>query len=139
MVNMTPAPGPVGADHLLHAHRQGDRGVIEALILPVADGPIGEQRGEAALAGGEQLLRAADVEERLLLPGEARPGQVLCGGAAAHGHIDPGRFTRPHQFLIRGHDRAGRAGLNSAPRIMARMLCPTSANAAPECDARSRG
>ena len=67
------------------------------LRLAVADRAVGEERGVAAAAGVEQVALAAHVEEGLLLAGEARLGQVLRGGAAAHRDARPcGRPARRH-------------------------------------------
>jgi hypothetical protein len=82
-----PGSGPVGADHLLDADGQRHLEVVEPLVLPVADRPVREQRGVAALAGVQQRLFPGDVEEGLLLTGEAGLGQVLGRGAAPHRHI----------------------------------------------------
>ena len=81
MVNIDAGAGEVGAHHLLHADRQRDLQVVEALGLPVADGAVGEERGETAAAGVEQGRVAPDIEEGLLLAGEACLRQVLGGGA----------------------------------------------------------
>ncbi len=52
------------------------------------DGAIGEQAGETTAAGFEQALVALDVEERILLPGEAGGRQVLRGGGTAYREAD---------------------------------------------------
>ena len=93
--NITPGGGQVRAHHALHADRQGDLEVVEALVDAIGDRPVGEQRGEAALAGVEQDLAALDVQIRFLLAGEAGVGQVLGRGAAAHGDVDAARRARP--------------------------------------------
>ena len=72
MENITPGGAEVGAHHPLHADRERDLQVVEALDLAVADGPVGEQGGVAAAAGVQELPLARDVQEGLLLPGEAR-------------------------------------------------------------------
>ena len=52
---------PVGAHHLLHADRQRHVGMVEALIDAIGNGPVGEQGGEAAPAGVQQLVDAVHV------------------------------------------------------------------------------
>ena len=81
------ARGEVGAHHLLHAHRERHRHVVEAVVDAIGDGAVGEERGEDAPAGIQQGARAADVEIGLLLAGEGGRGQVLGRGGAAHGDV----------------------------------------------------
>ena len=81
------AAAEVGADHLLYAHAQAHLEVVVAQALAVHDRPVGEQAGKAVPHGHQQVLRPPDVQVGLLLAGEARIGQVLGGGAAAHGHV----------------------------------------------------
>ncbi len=77
----------VGAHHGLDTHRQRHLQVVEAARLAVADRPVGEKRGEATAAGVEQGVGTADVQERLLLAGEAGIRQVLGRGAGAYGDV----------------------------------------------------
>ena len=51
--------------------------MVEALVDAVVDGAVGEQARETTLARVEQALGALDVEERVLLPGEAGRRKVL--------------------------------------------------------------
>ena len=74
----------IGAHHLHHADRQRDLEMVEAVVDAVDDRAIGEERGEAAPAGFEQLGFAAHVEKALMLTGEARGRQVFGGRRAAH-------------------------------------------------------
>ncbi len=60
---------------------------VEALVLPGGDGAVGEEGGETALAGVQEVLHAADVEVGLLLTGEACVGQILGRGRGTHGHV----------------------------------------------------
>ena len=62
--------------------------VVKPRIGAIRDGAIREQRGKAALAGVEQGRMALDIQVGFLLPGKARVGQILGGGAAADGDID---------------------------------------------------
>ncbi len=95
----------VGAHHALHADREGHLGVIEVLGDPVADRPVGEERGEAVPAGIEQRRFAADVEEGLLLSGEARVRQVFRRGARAHRDVGIGLAGPFAELAIGGRDR----------------------------------
>ena len=79
--------GGVGTDHLLHHDGQVDVELAEPLVVAVADGPVGEQRGEAALAGVDERLRAADVQVGVLLAGERGVRQILGRGRRAHRHV----------------------------------------------------
>jgi hypothetical protein len=65
-----------------------DLQMVEALRDAVADGAVGEQRGEAAPAGVKQRGLAPDVEVALLLAGKARRRQILGRGARAHRDVD---------------------------------------------------
>ena len=85
-----PRTRQVGADHLLHADREGDAHVVEALVLPVGDRPVGEERSEDVPRTLEQRVEASHVQVRFLLPREGRVGQVLRGGRAAHRHVGLG-------------------------------------------------
>ena len=76
------ARGEVRAHHLHDAHRERDLEVVEALVDPVGDGAIEEERREAAAAGVEQHLVTADIQEGLVLPGEARGGEVFGRGSS---------------------------------------------------------
>ncbi len=99
--------GEIRAHHVLDADRQRDFLVIEALGLPIGDGAVGEQRSVAALAGVEQRGRAANIQERFLLAGKARVGQILGGGARSHRDIGVGLAGAAAQLAIRRRDRLG--------------------------------
>jgi hypothetical protein len=92
--------GEVRAHHALHTDRERDLQMIEPLRLAVRDGAVGEQRRIAAPASFEQLALAAHVEERLLLPGEARLGQVFGGGAGAHGNARFAGATAARELFV---------------------------------------
>ena len=51
------AGGEIGADHLHHADRQRDLEMVEAVIDPVDDGPIGEDRGKARRQASNKASR----------------------------------------------------------------------------------
>ena len=74
-------------------------------VVAVADRPVGEQRGEAAPAGIEQRRLAADVEEGLLLAGEARVRQVLGRRARPDGDIGIVPAHLAAQVAVGGADR----------------------------------
>ena len=85
----------VGAHHLLHADRQRDLQMIEALGLAVADRAVGEQRGEAAPAGVEQRRFAAHVRKVSCWPAKLASGRVLGRRARAHGDVGRALAPRP--------------------------------------------
>ena len=99
-----PGGAAIRMHHALNADRERDLEMIEALGLPVADGTVGEQRGVAAPAGIEQRGLAADIQERFLLPGEARVRQVFRGRAGAHGDVEIILPAAAAQFAIAGAD-----------------------------------
>jgi hypothetical protein len=70
----------VAAHHALHARGDRDLAMAEALVHAVGDGAVVVERGEDAAHRVEHVVRPADVEVGLLLPGERRIGQVLRGG-----------------------------------------------------------
>ncbi len=77
--------------------------MVEVLVDPVRDGPVGVQRGKAALAGLEQELAPLDVQVSFLLAGKAGVGKVFGGGARAHGDVEQAAAFR--QPLVACHDR----------------------------------
>ena len=81
-----PGAGPVGQHHALYPDREGHLKVIEAVDLAVGEGAIGEQGGVAAAAGLQQGRLPFDVQEGVLLAGEAGLGQILGRSAGAHRH-----------------------------------------------------
>ena len=83
-VNITPLAARSERTIFMHADRERDLEVVEALVDAVGDGAVGEQRGEAAPDRVEQHGLAADVQEGLVLAGEAGGRQILGGGRAAH-------------------------------------------------------
>ena len=62
-----------------------DVAVLEAVVHAVGDGPVVVERGVDLPDRLQDRVDAAHVEEGLLLAGERRVGQVLGGGARAHG------------------------------------------------------
>ena len=79
-----------------------DLEVIEAVVDAIDDRAVGEDRGEAVAAGLESLLGTADVQEALVLTGEARGRQILGGRRAAHRDGDPRRIP-PRAALVLRH------------------------------------
>ena len=118
--------GEIGAHHLLHAHRQGHLRVIEAVMHPVDDGPVGEQRRVAAPHGVEQHRLAVNVEERLLLSRETRLREIFGRCAAAHGHvaIGPVLFLEPSISVLNSVYEVGGQGCgqNGGPNATAGCL-----------------
>jgi hypothetical protein len=93
--------------------------VIEPLVGAVADGAVGEERGEAGVHGAEKVLAAAHVEEGLLLAGERGVRQVLGGRRGAHRQLGPRRADAgqetvagsEHALADRGGERRAEDGL----------------------------
>ena len=83
-VKITPLGGQVGAHHLHNPDRQRHLEVVEAVVDPVDDRAVGEDRGEAPAAGLEQRGLAAHVQEALVLSGKTRIRQVFGGRRTAH-------------------------------------------------------
>ena len=73
----------------LDEHRHPDRSLVQAVANAVGDRPIGVERRPAAADVAEDRRRPDDVEERVLLAGGRRRGQVLGGGARADRARDP--------------------------------------------------
>ena len=79
--------------------------MVEAHVLAVANGAGGEEAREAPLDRIQKLGVAVDVQEALLLAGEARRRQVLGGGRRADRHVGEvfpvagGQFTVAPQYL----------------------------------------
>ena len=67
--------------------------MVEAVVDAIADGPVGEDGGEAAPAGLDQGRLAAHVQEAVVLAGEAGGRQILRRGRAADGD---GQSPPPH-------------------------------------------
>ena len=80
-----PRGADVGAHHLLHAGRQRDVGVREAVVHAIGDRAVVVERGEDLADGEQHRVDAAHVEEGLLLAGEGGVRQVLGGGRRADG------------------------------------------------------
>jgi hypothetical protein len=87
MENITPGTRQVRSHHLLHPHRQSHLRVVEPVVHTVDDGAVREERGVAASHGVEEHRFAVNVQECLLLAGEAGVWKVLCRRAAAHGDV----------------------------------------------------
>ena len=68
---------------MLDGDRQADGEVVEAVIDAIDDRPVGEERREAPPARAQERVGAVHAEERLLLTGEARLGQILGRRAGA--------------------------------------------------------
>jgi hypothetical protein len=77
--------GGLGDDHPLDDHGDADLPRVEAVLPAVGDGPIREERCPALADALQDLLRADDVQVRVLLAGERRRRQILRRRARAHG------------------------------------------------------
>src|SRR5690606_18734952 len=77
--------GGGGVDHALDDHGHPDPGPVDLVGLPVGGGALVVERGPAAADRVDHRVGAFDAEVGVLLPGEAGVGQVLGGGAGAHG------------------------------------------------------
>ena len=75
----------VRSDHLHHSDGQSDFEVIEFVVVAIDDRAVREQGGEAAPAGFEHRVRAAYIDETLMLTGETGVGQIFRDGRAANG------------------------------------------------------
>jgi hypothetical protein len=71
------ARAQVAAHHLLDRRRQSHVGIGKALVHAIGDGAVVIERGVDVANSGEDVVRPADVEERLLLPGEGGFGEVF--------------------------------------------------------------
>ena len=93
----------VTADHAHYADRQQNLEMIKATVHAIRNGAVGENGREAAPAGIEHGVTAADVQIAVVLAGETGSRQVLGGGGTAHGHGDAfARFFL--EITIGGHD-----------------------------------
>ena len=81
----------VAAAHALDAGRQGHALMGKALVDAVGDGAVVVERGKDLADAVQDGVDADDIEDGLLLAGEGGVGQVLGGGAGAHGERDAGR------------------------------------------------
>ena len=93
----------VRAHHLHHGDRKEDLEVIEPVVDAVGDRAVGENRGKAAPAGLEQVLRPPHIEEAFMLARETRGRQILRRRRTPHGDRDPGPGL-PFKLAIRFHD-----------------------------------
>ena len=77
--------GRVGVHQFLNDDREGNGAGGHVVAGAVGDGALGPEAGPAFNRGVADGVEAADVEERVLLAGEGRLGQVLGGGRGADG------------------------------------------------------
>ena len=95
------ARAEIAPHHALDAGRERDIAVVVPLVRAIGDGAVVVERGEHLAHRIDEGIRAAHVEERLLLPGEGCVGQVLGGGGGTHRHRAVG--------LVDHHPRVARA------------------------------
>ena len=98
-----PAGREVRADHLHHGDGEGDLEVIEAVVDAIGNRAIGEDRGEAAPAGFEQIVRAPHVEEAFMLARETRGRQIFRRRRTSHGDGDAGPVLLLQLAISRGN------------------------------------
>ena len=67
----------VATHHSLNTGRQSDLTVVKALVHPVGDSSIIEQRCEDLVHRGDDIVEATDVKERFLLSGKRCVRQVF--------------------------------------------------------------
>ena len=103
-VKMTPALARSERTIFWMPTERRDAELVEAHVEAVADRARGEERGEGAADGVDHRGLAADVEERLLLAGEARARQVFGGRRRADGDIGHGLAARAGELLVPGED-----------------------------------
>jgi len=72
-VNSTPATS--ASTIKLHHNREFDGVVVDAVAVPVGDGPVRPQRGPAPPHGVQHRVRADDVEVRVLWPAKLANGR----------------------------------------------------------------
>ena len=121
----------VRGDQLLHHDRHCRGAMLDMVVHPVKDRPIGEQRDPTGADAVENGLSSADVEKCLSLAGKRRMGLILGRGAGSHG-IGPMRALR----LPRGDDgpfdgRGSRAA-DSRCRSRAARVCALPICSAPD-------
>ncbi|GAA3207107.1 hypothetical protein GCM10020256_02560 [Streptomyces thermocoprophilus] len=87
-------------DHPLHDHAHVHGTVVDAVPQAVGDGPVAEERGPAPADVPQHLVRADDVQVRVLLAGEGRRRQVLGGGAGPYGEGGP--VGEPGECAVHG-------------------------------------
>src|SRR2546428_8661262 len=73
----------LGADHPLHHDREPKSLPVDAVCLAIRDRALIPERRPAPADRVEQRLLAARAEDRVLLSGEARLGQILGGRGRA--------------------------------------------------------
>lgn len=103
-------PSDVGTDHLLHPDRERDVEVIEAVLLAIGDGPVAEERGEAAVIGIHDSIGPRHVQVALLLTGEAGFGEVLGCRRRTDRHRQLRVASRLAHLLVGGAERRPELG-----------------------------
>ena len=98
--------GDVGAHHFLHSNRKRHLRVVKPLMHAIGNRTVIEQRGENATTDAQQIFRATDIEEGVLLAGKGGVGEVLGRGRTAHRHIRL-RPILPRQVRVRRRDFPG--------------------------------
>ena len=93
----------IRTNHLHHGDGEGDLEVVETLVEAIGNRAIGENRGKAAPAGFEQVLRATHIEEAFVLAGKACGRQIFRRRRTSHRNGDAGPGF-PLKLPISFHD-----------------------------------
>jgi hypothetical protein len=121
--------------------------MLEGVVDPVGDGPVVVQRREHLPDRGQDRVDAANIEKRLLLPGERRVGQILRRRRRPDSERDV--TTRAGQLLIGGADLGlqirrerlgddGVADLSPGPGELLHVLGVQAGEPAADCLGQSR-
>ena len=102
-----------------------DAGRVDVVRVAVRDRALVPERGPAAPQRIEERVVAADIEDRVLLAGEARLGEILRGRRGAH--RDCRRAERAVAVADRGRDAVGDVHAKEP------LACPPEARLYPHC------
>ena len=127
----------VAAHHPLHAGRQRDVRMREALVHAIGDRAVVVERRKYLTYCMEYVVYSTDIKKCFLLAGKRRVGQVLGGGRRPHRE---GRVRRrPRERVVGGSDflleRRRAAARPPASRESARR--PARARSRPRCRRRA--
>ena len=107
-VNITPLAPSIAVHHALHAGRQRDLRVVEAMVNAVRDGAVVVQRGEHPRERREHAGLAVHVQQGFLLAGEGGFGEVLGGRRGAYRDAAPAIVSG--ELRVRPRHLAGEIG-----------------------------
>ena len=95
----------VRSNHVLDHDREPEPGIGHVVRRAIRDDALVPERRPAAADGVDDFVFSEDVEDRVLLPCEARLGEVLGGRGRAHRHA--GRAERAIRLADRSCDLVG--------------------------------